>query len=212
MADWSTISSLATGSGTLVLAVATFASVRSANAAARVAQQGLLLSQRPMLIPSRDDDPEEIVGFGDGKELHVPGHGAATKVYEDNIYLAISIRNGGAGLAVLDAWRVAAEEAPSGDRPDLADFRRLTRDLYIPAGLSGFWQGAIHDQNDPDYATVRAAIEQDQRLSIDLLYADHEGGQRTIARFRTGYDRERHPHGGRVGVIRYWNVDGEDPR
>jgi hypothetical protein len=31
MADWATISSLATAAGTLVLAVATFASVRSSN-------------------------------------------------------------------------------------------------------------------------------------------------------------------------------------
>ena len=37
MADWVTISSLATAGGTLVLAVATFSSVRSANRSARVA-------------------------------------------------------------------------------------------------------------------------------------------------------------------------------
>jgi hypothetical protein len=34
MADWVTISALATAGGTLILAVATFASVRSANRAA----------------------------------------------------------------------------------------------------------------------------------------------------------------------------------
>ena len=39
MADWVTISSLATAGGTLVLAVATFSSVRSANRSARVAEQ-----------------------------------------------------------------------------------------------------------------------------------------------------------------------------
>jgi hypothetical protein len=205
---------LATGAGTLVLAIATFASVKSANRAARVAERGLLAAQRPILIPSRDDDPEELVGFGDGKELRVTGHSCAAKVYDDNIYLAMSLRNGGAGLAVLDAWRVQAEDTSPArtDKPDMRDFRHLTRDLYIPAGFSGFWQGAIRDQSDRDYASVREAIEHDGRLLIDLLYGDHEGGQRAIARFRTGFDREHHPQGGRVGVIRYWNVDTDDPR
>ncbi len=42
MADWVTISSLATAGGTLVLAVATFGSVKSANRAARIAELSLL--------------------------------------------------------------------------------------------------------------------------------------------------------------------------
>jgi len=39
--NWVTISSLATAAGTMILAVATFASVRSANNAARVAERSL---------------------------------------------------------------------------------------------------------------------------------------------------------------------------
>jgi hypothetical protein len=42
VSNWNTVSSLATGVGTLVLAVATFASVRSANRAARAAERSLL--------------------------------------------------------------------------------------------------------------------------------------------------------------------------
>jgi hypothetical protein len=42
VSKWNTVSSLATGVGTLVLAVATFASVRSANRAARAAERSLL--------------------------------------------------------------------------------------------------------------------------------------------------------------------------
>ena len=53
MADWVTISSLATAGGTLVLAVATFSSVRSANRAARTAERSLMVGLRPVLIPSR---------------------------------------------------------------------------------------------------------------------------------------------------------------
>ncbi len=69
MADWVTISSLATAGGTLVLAVATFSSVRSANRSARVAELSLLTGLRPVLIPSREDDPTVRVRFGDGHSL-----------------------------------------------------------------------------------------------------------------------------------------------
>lgn len=66
MADWATISSMATAGGTLVLAIATFGSIRSANRSARVAELSLLAGLRPLLIPSREDDPPERVRFGDG--------------------------------------------------------------------------------------------------------------------------------------------------
>ena len=46
--DWATISALATAGGTLLLAVVTFASVRSAKRAARVAET-LPATQRPLL-------------------------------------------------------------------------------------------------------------------------------------------------------------------
>jgi len=47
--DSVTVSALATAGGTLVLAVATFASVRSANRAARAAERSLLAGLRPLL-------------------------------------------------------------------------------------------------------------------------------------------------------------------
>jgi hypothetical protein len=50
--DWATIASLATALGTLILAVATFSAVRSANLTARVAQQSLLVGLRPVLMAS----------------------------------------------------------------------------------------------------------------------------------------------------------------
>ena len=72
MTDWATISSLATAGGTLVLAVATFASVRSANRAARAAEESLLDGLRPLrrrrraadhhqfgMIPAKDPDSGE---------------------------------------------------------------------------------------------------------------------------------------------------------
>jgi hypothetical protein len=49
--EWGTIADLATALGTLILAVATFSSVRSSNVMAKVAQQQFLVQLRPVLTP-----------------------------------------------------------------------------------------------------------------------------------------------------------------
>jgi hypothetical protein len=210
VADWVIISSLATAGGTLVLAAATFSSVKSANRSARVAERSLLAGLRPVLIPSRDDDTSEQVRFGDGVILTVPGHGAAFKLVDEKLYLAIALRNGGSGLAVIHGWRAEVGERTTSTQPDPAAFRRQARDLYIPAGETGFWQGPIRDREDPDYASLRAAYEERRRVLIDVLYGDHEGGQRTIARF--GVSPWPDIEGERAEILRYWNLDRDDPR
>jgi len=53
----------------------------------------------------------------------------------------------------------------------------------VPSGDVSFWQAALRDPNDELYAPVREAIASGGPLSVDLLYGDHEGGQRTITRF-----------------------------
>jgi hypothetical protein len=212
MADWVTISSMATAGGTLVLAVATFTSVRASSRSARLAERSLLAGQRPVLIPSREDDPAERVRFGDGQSLIVPGHGAAIKFEGDGIYMALGLRNGGAGVAVLHGWRVEVATTAQGvEAPDPEEFRRQQRDLYIPAGDSGFWQGALRDPSEAMHEAVRNVHRTEgQRLMIDLLYGDHEGGQRAIARFSMSAWED--VEGKRADVLRYWNVDGQQPR
>ena len=64
MADWSTISALATGGGTLVLALATFASVRSSNRTARIAEQSLLIGCVPGCLAVVPSDPPFSVPSG----------------------------------------------------------------------------------------------------------------------------------------------------
>lgn len=218
MADWVTISSLATAGGTLVLAIATFSSVKSANRSARVAELSLLAGLRPVLIPSREEDPPERIRFGDQHVLVVPGHGGAIEEDDGNIYMAIALRNGGNGLAVLHGWRAAPRhvgtrtpgEARAEGPPPLHEFRSQQLDLFIPAGERGFWQGALRDPDEPGYAAVQKAVRGEKLLQVDLLYGDNEGGQRTIARFIVNEwpDTE----GERASVLRYWNVDREDPR
>ena len=211
MADWVTISSLATAGGTLVLAIATFSSVRSANRSARVAERSLLAGVQPLLIPSREDDPPERIMFGEGHRVTVEGHGGVIEVVDGRIYMAIGLRNAGAGIAVLHGWHVAPYQlGTTHERPQLEEFRRQQRDLYIPAGGDGFWQGAIRDPADPSYQGLHAAAEDGKRLTLDLLYSDHEGGQLAIARFGVTVDEEGSRRS--ANVLRYWNIDRDDPR
>ena len=55
--DWATVSSLATAGGTLVLATATFASVRSANRSARIAEAAAYLEAAPTVVRVVRDAP-----------------------------------------------------------------------------------------------------------------------------------------------------------
>jgi len=216
MADWSTISALATGGGTLVLAAATFASVKSANRSARVAERAMLVNMRPVLVPSRPDvDPVERFGFGDTPMIQLtPGNGLVRDT-GDIVYLAMAVRNVGTGLAVLHGWharpRPSFALAQRMEPPDPDGFHPQLRDLYISANDTGFWQGALRDPNEEGVAAVRKAIAERDGIMVDLLYGDHEGGQRTISRF--GLTTEKADGDQWIcGVIRHWSLDGVDPR
>jgi hypothetical protein len=210
MADWVTISSLATAGGTLVLAGATFSSVRSANRAARVAEESLLAGVRPLLLPSRPDDPAIKVAFVDDHRVMTPGGGGTAEIVDGAVYLTMSIRNAGTGIAVLDGWRLEqVSDFARTDHSDPSTFHRLTRDLYLAAGDVGFWQGALRDPSEPEVAAVTRSVTARERIVIDLLYGDHLGGQRVISRFSLL------PHADdkwMATVVRHWNIDRPDPR
>jgi hypothetical protein len=196
VADWVTISALATAGGTLALAVATYASVRSSNRSASVAELALQEQRRPVLVHSRDDDRTQAVSFGDAHRMTIAGGGAGVDATPDAVYMAASLRNVGSGIAVLQGWqadamtqtdastpgrwRVHLVDAPP---PDVDDFRPLMRDQYIASGDIGIWQGAVRDPADPVFARVVAAAAEERPISVVLLYTDQVGGQRTISRF-----------------------------
>jgi hypothetical protein len=211
MADWVTISALATAGGTLVLALATFASVRSGNRVARLAERSLLAGLRPLLMPSKLDDAMQKVNFVDRHFMQVPGGAGVAEATDDAVYLVLSLRNVGSGIAVLHGWAFLSEwvTGASADHTDLASFRRLTRDLYVPAGDIGFWQGAFREPGTPEFLTAAAAIKERKPLMVDLLYGDYEGGQRTISRFSL---QPRTDGGWFASVSRHWNIDRADPR
>jgi hypothetical protein len=209
--DWVTASALATAGGTLVLAVATFASVRSANRSARLTEQSLLAATRPLLMPTRPQDEAVKVGFMDEKWFRIEGGGAAAENGDSAVYLAVAVRNAGNGIAVLHGWRFY-EERPTGDEPDhppLESFTRLTRDLYISAGENGFWQGTFRDPTSEEYARARARIASGRDFTVDILYGDQFGGQRMVTRFTL---RPRAEGAYYATVGRHWHVDGPTPR
>jgi hypothetical protein len=215
---WTTVSSLATGAGTLVLAIATFASVRSANRAARVAEQALLENVRPLLMPSRLDDPKQKIFYQEGKYQILEGGRGAAEVEHDVVYLAISLRGAGRGIAVLHGWRLQAGRELNPQRPDPDAFRHQGRDIYIAPGDIGFWQGAFRDRADPQYEEAVAAVRDNEVLTIDLLYGDSDGGQRVISRMMLQRGAEGTPQRGTeakpwiASVVRHWNLDRADPR
>jgi hypothetical protein len=209
VADWVTISALATAGGTLVLAGATFASVRSANRAARVAERSLLANLRPLLISSRREDPAQKIHFSDGKYLRVPGGGAALEATDDAVYFAVALRNVGSGGAVLLGWRFHADwMAGINERSPPESFIQLRRDLFIASGDVGFWQGTFRDPSSPEYAEARELIEAKRNAGVEILYGDQEGGQRVISRF--GLVSREDMWIAEEG--RHWRLDGSAPR
>ena len=220
--EWATVASLATALGTLVLAVATFASVRSANFSARaadqaariaeqssrIAERALMAAERPLLMSSRLQDPEQKIQFVEGRLLKVAGGSATLEVADGVVYMVISVRNVGTGLAVMHGWHVEVTGQPQQTHPPLENFTTQTRDIYVAPGDVGFWQGALRDPATAQFKAVAAAVGAGDPMMLSILYGDWEGGQRVISLFavrRTG-DKWLTTTG------RHFNVDRPDPR
>ena len=222
VAEWAAIPSLATAAGTLVLAVATFASVRSANRSARaadraariaersarIAERSLLAGQRPLLVDSRPQDPAQQVQFHEGKPITVPGGEARLDVTDVAVYMAISVRNVGTGLAVMLGWHAQIGLQQERSHPPLEEFIAQIRDIYVAPGDDGFWLAALRDPAAREFAALAAAIKAGDPLMISLLYGDFEGGQRIISQFAL----RRGDGGWLTAAARHFNVDRPDPR
>jgi hypothetical protein len=211
MTDWATVASLATAGGTLILAIATFASVRSAHRAARVAEYSMQIGIRPLLMPSRLDAATQKIMWGDEHWASLAGGSAIAEIEDGNAYIAMSLRNSGSGIAVIQGWHLGLHDLHAEPHPHAEpdEFRPQTRDLYVPGGDIGFWQAAIRDRDDPEYAALVEAISAPRVFAIELLYTDHEGGQRTIGMFSLAPVSESR---WLCSMVRHWNLDRPDPR
>ena len=182
-------------------------SVRSANRAARTAGRSLLAGLRPLLMPgAAGSGPEGDVA---GPALRPPSRGA-------------SCRRGGRRCDLCGRHasqrrqrrrrpaRVVSQRrlgAGAADAHAGGTVRRLTRDLHIPAGDVGFWQGAIRDPGDP---YPRSSSPRSQRTT------DHRRYPLRRPQGRPACHRSLRPHTVEDGYLltssRYRNLDQRDPR
>lgn len=212
MADTATIASLATAGGTLVLAIATFVSTRSANRSARIAERALDLNLRPVLIPAHEWDAAERVTFYD-EIVQLRGGFATVEDRDGNLYFAAQLRNVGAGIGVLTSWLVEPGPFDVGPNsglafskpPDFGSFVAQQRSLYVPAGDVGYWQGAIRaaDTDRGDADALRQAIQAGQRISVFLRYGDQDGGHDTVTRYTLSPDENGD---WLFGIVRHWSL------
>ena len=205
-----TISALATGVGTLILAIATFFATSSANRAARTAELAMQIDQRPLLMASKLSDERQKIMFADDYWVHVDGGGAWFEYRNGVIYFVLSVRNVGRGLAVMQAWMPHPERRNAAyPHADVNQFRPHTRDLYVASGDIGLWQGALRDPAADEQQAFAEAVQARRPVRVDVLYSDAEGGQRTITRFGVIASDK----GGWVSsVVRHWRLDGTNPR
>jgi hypothetical protein len=192
-----------------VLALATFSAVRSSNRSARVAEQALLTGMRPLLIPSLGSDPPQKLLWSDLHTAKLDGGRALIEEEGGVIYLGLGVRNVGAGIALLHGWLAAPERVFGDPRPAIDDFRRLGIDLYVPAAGAGYWESAVREDDDPLRPGLVSAMSERRPFTIDLLYGDQQGGQRTISRFTV---LPASDEGWYCLVARHWNIDMPDPR
>ena len=208
--DWASAAGIATAAGTALLAVATFLSTRTANRAARSAERARLESLQPVLTPSPWEAPVQKVNFIDGHLMHVSGGRAAIEVTDKVVYMIISVRNVGRGLAVLHGWALPPDRMS--DRTPLSGFHLLQRDIFIAPDYDGFVQIASREPGSEEFAALVSGARSDV-FWIDLLYSDIESTQRLVTRFAASTAPEGTDAKGELiaSVVRYWTLDGPDP-
>jgi hypothetical protein len=133
---------------------------------------------------------------------------AALEVTDGAVYLVVSVRNAGTGLAVMHGWHIAVTSEPARAHPPLEDFTDQTRDIYVASDDLGFWQGALRDPAKAPFAAVADAVKAGDAMSLSILYGDWEGGQRVISQFSLRQVNDRWL----TSTGRHYNVDRPDPR
>ena len=209
--NWATIASLATAVGTLGIGsghVRGGAILQPVGADRRGSVAGTTTTS-PGPLPA--EDPTQKIMFLEGNWVSASGGRAAVEHIDGAVYLAISLRNVGSGIAVCQGWTLRPGCGLTGQLPmhaPLEEFRLQSRDLYIPAGDIGMWQGALRNPDDQVRAATVDAIETGETITVEVLYSDQVGLQRTISRFGLV------PTGDSwlASLNRHWYLDWDGPR
>ena len=210
MADASTIASLATAGGTLVLADRdvlrdAFGEPLHAHRGTRTRPQSAAAAH-----PAHEWEPAERITFRD-EIVELRAGYAAVEQRSNGLYFAAQLRNVGAGIGVLTSWKVKGETnmdislSEYVEPPDPTHFVLQQRSLYVPAGDVGYWQGAIRDGDTDrgDADAIRRTIEVRGVLTLFLRYADQDGGHDTITRYSIMPDDNGD---WLIGIGRHWSL------
>lgn len=161
----------------------------------------------PQLMPSRLADSEQKIMWGDEHWARLSGSGGDRRGRRRQHLprdVGPQLRFGSRGdprMAPGAAGPARGSRAPE-------EFRRQLRDLYVAGDDVGLWQAAIRDRDNREYAALLEAVRAPRVFAIELLYSDHEGGQRAIGRFPVAPLKESWL----CSVVRHWNLDRPDPR
>ena len=132
----------------------------------------------------------------------------AAEATDNAVYLVMSLRNVSTGTAVLHGWWLT-DHTGVNDSPSIDEMTRLTRDIFVAAGDTGFWQGSFRDPSSDAFREARRLVDGRETIGLAVMYGDIEGGQRTITRFAMVPTPD-----GRyiVSAGRVWNIDRPAPR
>ena len=162
-----------------MLALATFSAVRSSNRSARIAEETLLTGMRPLLVPSLIEDPVHKVLWQDRHTAKVGGGRAVAEEDGGVVYLAIGLRNLGTGIALLHGWYPNPDQVlVDRHHVEVEDFRRLTIDLYVPAGGTGYCAPMSLSSSDGRHRVVELPVSQHGKK--DIAAPSRQGHQRLL--------------------------------
>ena len=193
----------------LVLAVATFSSVRSANRAARAAERSLLAGLRPVLMPSRLQDPPQKVSFFDQHWVTIEGGHAAFEVTRRRSTWSSACATPEPASPSSTGGTSIRSGSPAARTPRPKTFGVSPVISTFPPEISA--SGRVHfaTRTSRSSRCARDAAARATAVTIDLLYGDHEGGQRMISRFALHRCRTAR---GWPSSARHWNLDRPNPR
>jgi hypothetical protein len=123
---------------------------------------------------------------------------------------ALSLWNPAAGIAVLEGWRTKRSDDPGhGERPPLDTFRRLPRDIYLPAGDIYFWQvrSVIAMTSTARCWSKRSRPGSESSWTFSMAIST--AAKRVISRFGLA---PRADATYLVSRLRQWNLERPDPR
>src|SRR5208282_914455 len=141
-------------------------SARISERAARTAEQSLMAGQRPLLVNSRLQDPQQKIQYPEGIWLKVDGGRAAIEVTDEVVYLAASIRNVGSGVAVVHGWHINVGLQTERSHPPVEDFTAQNLDIYVAPGDNGLWLGALREPAADTFTAVVGAFKAGEAMVL----------------------------------------------